>query len=158
MVAPLRPAVHIILRDRLNSLAEATPISAITVTTKAALLQLLFQQSIGCVAVFPNKMRSEGFSSIADLRAARVVTRPCLELKVLAAFMPFPVVFRAKVFVTIFECTAVRLFVTLFVLPVRSSQLLLCRVKLVFQGLLKFALTRESLLTLLAGESLFRII
>lgn len=92
----------------------------------------------------------EALATIADLRASVVLTRPRLELEMLAAFMTFPVILGAEFFLATFECATVRFLVTLSVFPVaprkpdpQSEQP---------THLLELTLTRETLVTVFAGE------
>lgn len=133
VITSLHPAIHPILSDGLNTLAKSTPVMTIAVAAKPAFLQLLFQVGIASLSVLSDEVIFEALATVANFRASIVLTRPRLELEVLTAFMPFPVVLGAEFLLTTFERTAVWFLMTL---------------PMFFQ----FTLTRKTLVTVFTRE------
>ena len=118
VITSLHPAIHAIFSDGLDTLAKATPVMTITVTTKPAFLELLFQVGIASLSVLSDEMVFEALATVANFRASIVLTRPRFELEMLTAFMPFPVVLGAEFLLTTFERATVGFLMTL---PMFSS-------------------------------------
>lgn len=115
MVASDAPAVDVRLPNDLDTFAEPAPESLVAVAAYPAIVKLVDDGFVILHRMVLDKMVLEALAPIADLVAGRNVTRPTLELPMLAPLVPLPVVFAAKGFVAGENSALIRFVVALLV-------------------------------------------
>lgn len=115
MITTLRPPVTTSGLDLDELRAESTPEARAAVAAYSALFKLFFDKFLVCHGMVPGEVVPEALLAVADFLTVSFVAVPGLQLVMLAALVPLPVILATKGFVTGAECTAVGLFMSLHV-------------------------------------------